>query len=264
MFSFFKKSFCLLFISLLFATNIKNVISKLNSDRLLAELFDLSDNEFDIDEGNYDLVIKFKNGFDDDLVTDLFATAHNLERVARIIELNDNSLFHFKLRDSDKKHRRRRKRYLSNKIDKLQEDERIEYVLIQPYLKREKRANLLPDEYYIDDEDDLNQEIKRIYEQLTGNEKKNDNKIINQTDDTPKFNDKEYGKEWYLINNGQLNTPKDHDLNVKEAWLKGFTGRNVTIVIIDDGLDHEHPDFAGKYVSLVLYYSLKVNNLTFV
>lgn len=65
MFCFFKKSFWLFLISLLFATNIKYVISKLNSDRLLAELFDLSDNEFDIDEGNYDLVIKFKNGFDD-------------------------------------------------------------------------------------------------------------------------------------------------------------------------------------------------------
>ena len=246
MFNFFKKTVYLLFISLLFTINIKNVISKFNSDRILAELFDLSEDEPDIDEGNYDLVIKFKNGFDDDLVTDLFATAHNLERVARIIELNDNSLFHFKLRDSDKKHRRRRKRYLSNKIDKLQEDERIEYVLLQPYLKREKRANLLS---YFDD--NLNEEIKRIFEQLSVTEEEINDKTINNqaNNNVPNFNDKEYGKEWYLINNGQLNTPKDHDLNVKEAWNKGFTGKNITIVIIDDGLDHEHPDFAGKYVS---------------
>ena len=246
---------CLILItSLLLVTSFNHVIAKVNTNELIDELFGLSndDREAIIDEGNYDLVIKFKRGYDDDLVTDLFATAHNLERIARIFELNENSLFHFKLRDSDKKHRRRRKRYLSNKIDRLQADERIEYVLLQPYLKREKRVHLMPSEYYIDDEA-LNEEIKRIFDQLSVSDKKDVNSV-NQTDDALKFNDKEYAKEWYLINNGQLNTPKDHDLNVKEAWIKGFTGKNVTIVIIDDGLDHEHPDFAGKYVNYFIFY----------
>jgi subtilisin family serine protease len=67
------------------------------------------------------------------------------------------------------------------------------------------------------------------------------------------FNDAKYKQQWYLIDEGQFDIPLTHDLNVKEAWLKGFTGKNVSIVIIDDGLDHEHPDFAGKYV---LHYFL--------
>ena len=250
----FKKTnfiYLLLIFILLIITCFNNVIAKRKGDELLDELLSLSDDGSSIvDEGNYDLVIKFKHGFDDDLVTDLFATAHNLERVARILEFNnERSLFHFKLNDNEKKHRRRRKRYLSNKIDQLQEDERIEYVLIQPYLKREKRAHFFSDDEYFNDET-INDEIKRLFKELVdvNSDKININNNNNNNDDAPNFNDAEYGKEWYLINNGQLNTPKDHDLNVKEAWLKGYTGKNVTIVIIDDGLDHEHPDLARKYV----------------
>ena len=66
-----------------------------------------------------------------------------------------------------------------------------------------------------------------------------------------KFNDQNFDQQWYLINDGQLQIPKFHDLNVKEAWIKGYTGKNVSIVIIDDGLDHEHPDFEGKYVNFI-------------
>lgn len=62
------------------------------------------------------------------------------------------------------------------------------------------------------------------------------------------FNDEKYTQQWYLINEGQLKIPLFHDLNVRHAWLNGYTGKNVTIVILDDGLDYEHPDFEGKYV----------------
>jgi subtilisin family serine protease len=240
MFYVLKKPLNFLLICLFVITTLNHVIAtrrKYDQD----QLFTLPDGE-SLDDGNYDLVIKFKNGFDDDLITDLFATAHNLERVARILELKDKSMFHFKLRESDKKHRRRRKRYLSNKIDQLKQDDRIEFVLLQPYLKREKRAHL-----FNENDELLNNEIKRLFDELGVNDNfKLNSKIIG---DAPQFNDEEYSKEWYLVNIGQLNTPKDHDLNVKEAWLKGFTGKNITIVIIDDGLDWQHPDFVGKYVS---------------
>ncbi|RNA36541.1 PC3-like endoprotease variant B [Brachionus plicatilis] len=61
------------------------------------------------------------------------------------------------------------------------------------------------------------------------------------------FNDENYDKQWYLINDGKMNLSRVHDINLKEGWIKGFSGKNVSIVVIDDGLDHEHPDFKGKY-----------------
>lgn len=39
------------------------------------------------------------------------------------------------------------------------------------------------------------------------------------------------------------------DLNVKEAWAQGFTGRGIVVSILDDGIEKNHPDLAGNYVS---------------
>ena len=50
-------------------------------------------------------------------------------------------------------------------------------------------------------------------------------------------------------NEGQLNTPAKHDINVIPAWLAGYSGKGVLISIIDDGLDHKHPELADRYVS---------------
>uniref|UniRef100_A0A8C2A6T7 Furin (paired basic amino acid cleaving enzyme) b n=1 Tax=Cyprinus carpio TaxID=7962 RepID=A0A8C2A6T7_CYPCA len=37
------------------------------------------------------------------------------------------------------------------------------------------------------------------------------------------------------------------DLNVKEAWAQGFTGRGVVVTILDDGIEKDHPDLARNY-----------------
>lgn len=43
--------------------------------------------------------------------------------------------------------------------------------------------------------------------------------------------------------------PSHGDLNVKEAWAQGFTGRGVVVTILDDGIEKDHPDLARNYVS---------------
>lgn len=49
--------------------------------------------------------------------------------------------------------------------------------------------------------------------------------------------------QWHLFNPVQLG----HDVNVTGVWLEGVTGKNVTVAIIDDGLDMDSNDLKDNY-----------------
>jgi subtilisin-like proprotein convertase family protein/rhodanese-related sulfurtransferase len=55
------------------------------------------------------------------------------------------------------------------------------------------------------------------------------------------------GAQWYLDNHGQtLGTP-GQDANVNPVWTLGYTGKGVVIAIVDDSLEHNHPDLDDNY-----------------
>ncbi|KAF4520760.1 hypothetical protein B566_EDAN007389 [Ephemera danica] len=61
----------------------------------------------------------------------------------------------------------------------------------------------------------------------------------------PFFPDPLFKEQWYM--NGGA---KDgFDMNVWPAWQKGYTGQGVVVSILDDGIQTNHPDLAGNYVS---------------
>jgi proprotein convertase subtilisin/kexin type 2 len=60
-------------------------------------------------------------------------------------------------------------------------------------------------------------------------------------------NDPLYSKEWYINNTGQAGGVPKLDLNVEAAWALGFTGKNVTTAIMDDGVDYMHPDLFDNF-----------------
>ena len=221
----------------------------------------------------------------------------------------EDRLFHFRMTnvpyDGDdmsqlkRKRKRRSKRHVDNKLDLLKQDDRVDFVLPQKLLKREKRAfldvseelDIIPyditlkrvkhrPKYLMDKKrSDLNDETSHLLNEILKEVENEDaelkyvnkrKKLLQEFDtQTAKslrkdeielnlpneihFNDQNYKEQWYLINDGQLKIPPMHDLNVRNAWLNGYTGKNVTIVIVDDGLDYEHPDFEGKYVSSSKY-----------
>ncbi|XP_013913556.1 PREDICTED: neuroendocrine convertase 2 [Thamnophis sirtalis] len=76
---------------------------------------------------------------------------------------------------------------------------------------------------------------------------RNINEIVINMDD-PLFT-----KQWYLINTGQADGTPGLDLNVAEAWELGYTGKGVTIGIMDDGIDYLHPDLAANYNAQASY-----------
>lgn len=48
---------------------------------------------------------------------------------------------------------------------------------------------------------------------------------------------------WFQSNGNQ------RDLNVREAWQQGYTGRGIVVSILDDGIEKNHPDLEANYVS---------------
>lgn len=62
------------------------------------------------------------------------------------------------------------------------------------------------------------------------------------------FNDPGWEKQWYLLNWGQND---EHlvgaDIEVLDVWRRGFTGKGTVVSILDDGLDHTHPDLKRNY-----------------
>ncbi|XP_071529775.1 furin-like protease 2 isoform X2 [Panulirus ornatus] len=68
--------------------------------------------------------------------------------------------------------------------------------------------------------------------------------------DTPsrrgsRFPDPLYSQQWYLSEGAN----EGYDMNVRPAWARGFTGKGVVISILDDGIQHNHPDIAQNYDS---------------
>jgi len=62
-------------------------------------------------------------------------------------------------------------------------------------------------------------------------------------------NDPKFGDQWHLENIGQTNGGlSGEDANLTGAW-QSYQGTGVTIGVIDDGLDHDHPDLMTNYDS---------------
>ncbi|XP_013881486.1 proprotein convertase subtilisin/kexin type 7 isoform X2 [Austrofundulus limnaeus] len=57
------------------------------------------------------------------------------------------------------------------------------------------------------------------------------------------FNDPNYPKQWHLHN--QLNVGMD--INVTGVWEQNITGQGVTVVVVDDGVEHTHQDIKLNY-----------------
>lgn len=38
-------------------------------------------------------------------------------------------------------------------------------------------------------------------------------------------------------------------MNIMGAWRRGYTGKDVVVTILDDGIERNHPDLVQNYVS---------------
>jgi len=61
-------------------------------------------------------------------------------------------------------------------------------------------------------------------------------------------NDPYFDDQWHLNNSGQTNGKVGEDARVMGVW-NSYNGSGVVISVIDDGVEHSHPDLAPNYLS---------------
>lgn len=62
-------------------------------------------------------------------------------------------------------------------------------------------------------------------------------------------NDEFFPDQWHLVNTGQGGGLPGIDIRITNVWAQGYLGSNIVIGIIDDGLQHTHPDIAPNYAA---------------
>uniref|UniRef100_A0A3B1ITX6 Proprotein convertase subtilisin/kexin type 6 n=2 Tax=Astyanax mexicanus TaxID=7994 RepID=A0A3B1ITX6_ASTMX len=65
------------------------------------------------------------------------------------------------------------------------------------------------------------------------------------------FNDPKWSNMWYI--HCSDNSRCRSEMNILAAWQRGYTGRNIVITILDDGIERNHPDLALNYDQLASY-----------
>ena len=55
------------------------------------------------------------------------------------------------------------------------------------------------------------------------------------------ISDPNYSQQWHL------HQSNGHDINVVPVWDAGYTGKGVVVTIVDDGMEHDHPDLQANY-----------------
>ncbi|XP_037346004.2 proprotein convertase subtilisin/kexin type 6 isoform X2 [Pungitius pungitius] len=66
------------------------------------------------------------------------------------------------------------------------------------------------------------------------------------------FNDPKWSNMWYIHCNDK-NSRCHLEMNILAAWQRGYTGKNVVVTILDDGIERNHPDLAQNYDHLASY-----------
>ncbi|XP_033487448.2 proprotein convertase subtilisin/kexin type 7 [Epinephelus lanceolatus] len=68
-------------------------------------------------------------------------------------------------------------------------------------------------------------------------------RVLSRSKRSMAFNDPNYPEQWHLHNYLR----KGMDINVTGVWERNITGRGVTVVVVDDGVEHTHQDIQPNY-----------------
>ncbi|XGW19896.1 hypothetical protein V3C99_003605 [Haemonchus contortus] len=145
---------------------------------------------------------------------------------------------HYFLYHKDESHSRSRKREALMRLDS---HPAVEWLSEQRPRPRTKR-DFIHDDDEDDEEHDLSQEEEEPLSNLNSLDLAKSEGSGQPVPHLP-WPDPLYPKQWYLVGKAAGN----YDMNVREAWLLGYAGRNISISILDDGIQRDHPDLVANY-----------------
>ncbi|KAK6060365.1 peptidase, S8/S53 family [Cooperia oncophora] len=152
---------------------------------------------------------------------------------------------HYFLYHNDESHSRRRKR---SAVKRLDAHPAVEWLSEQRARRRTKRDYLRDDSHPIEEEERrLSKRESLGLRRSSSNREmsKRRRQAVREIPHLP-FPDPLYQDQWYLVGKAVGN----YDMNVREAWLLGYAGRNVSVSILDDGIQRlvkDHPDLVTNY-----------------
>ncbi len=122
----------------------------------------------------------------------------------------------------------------------LLNDPEVEWFEQQKELHRVKRDYQATRDYFAADTADIWDEIFR---DLNGGDGSGTKKSTIERRQVSRFSDPMFSAQWFINGGGRDGA----DMNVRPAWDKGYTGKGVVVSILDDGIQHNHPDLAQNY-----------------
>ena len=101
--------------------------------------------------------------------------------------------------------------------------------------------------------DDASESTVKLGKSLQQNEIESFSPLV-ENRHSPRFapNDPDFNEQWHLENTGQTGGVSGEDANVTGAW-ENYNGSGVVISVIDDGLEHSHPDIQPHYSASLSY-----------
>lgn len=67
--------------------------------------------------------------------------------------------------------------------------------------------------------------------------------VLREVSEKLDINDPLFLRQWHLVNTQY----PGNDVNVKNVWYKGIRGKNITVAVVDDGLDHDLDDLKDNF-----------------
>lgn len=186
--------------------------------------------------------------------------AHNIAKRNGFINLGSigNSMNEYHFHHPDIKNRHKRS---IGHIKQLKRDPAIKHAIQQtgfrrekrgfkPFIKKEPGTSITRSDKKENDKLELISKNKNvIYGNLNSENNSNASNLINLMEPTDPY----FKYQWPLKNVGQNGGKPRLDLNVMAAWAQGYTGKNVTTAIMDDGVDYMHLDLKDNYNAKASY-----------